>query len=54
MAQTVRKQAEQAGVKLELTMDSEAIYLTLNQNDAQLVAVLERHGQGRLLPSEGK
>jgi len=52
MADRVSEQAEKAGVKLHLAMDSEAIYLVLNEGDAQLVAVLERHGQSRFLPSE--
>lgn len=52
MEQKVRAQAEQAGVQLELEIDSDAIYVILNQGDAQLLEVLERHGQGIYLPSE--
>lgn len=51
MAQSVKEQAEAAGVKLELTMDSDYIYLELNDLDGQLVTVLERRGQGLFLPS---
>ena len=52
MAQNVRTQAEKAGVQLELEMDSDAIYVTLNQGDAQLIEVIERHGQVNFLASE--
>lgn len=52
MAQNVRMQAEKAGVQLELEMDNDAIYVILNQGDAQLIEVLERHGQVKFLPSE--
>jgi hypothetical protein len=52
MAQNVKAQAEKAGVQLELEMDDEAIYVVMNQGDAQLIQVLERHGQVKFLPSE--
>ncbi|WP_206811839.1 hypothetical protein [Paradesulfitobacterium ferrireducens] len=51
MAQSVKDQAEKAGVKFDLTMDSDYIYLELNDQDGQLVTVLERRGQGLFLPS---
>lgn len=52
MEQNLQKQANAAGVTLELEMDSNAIYLVLNQGNAQLIEVLERQGQGKFLPSE--
>lgn len=52
MEQTVRVQAEKAGVQLELEIDNNAIYVILNQGDAQLVEVIERHGQVNYLPTE--
>lgn len=52
MAQKVRTQAEEAGVQLELEMDNEAIYVVMNQGDAQLIEVIERNGQERFLPTE--
>ena len=52
MAQNVRNQAEKAGIQLELEMDNEAIYVIMNQGDAQLIEVIERHGQVNFLPSE--
>lgn len=52
MEQKVRAQAEQAGMELELEIDNDAIYVILNQGDAQLIEVLERHGQGKYLPTE--
>ncbi|EGW38273.1 hypothetical protein [Desulfosporosinus sp. OT] len=52
MAQNVRTQAEKAGVQLELEMDNDAIYVIMNQGDAQLIEVLERHGQVKFLASE--
>jgi len=51
MAQNVRTQAEKTGVQLELEMDNDAIYVILNQGDAQLIEVIERHGQVKFLPS---
>jgi hypothetical protein len=53
MEQVIRELANQSGVELSLTMDSEAIYLTLNKEKSQLVSVIERHGQGKFLTSEG-
>lgn len=52
MAQNVKTQAEKAGVQLELEMDNDAIYVIMNQGDAQLLEVIERHGQVKFLPSE--
>ena len=52
MAQNVRAQAEKAGVQLELEIDNDAIYVIMNQGDAQLIEVIERHGQVNFLPSE--
>ena len=52
MEQTVRVQAEKAGVQLELEIDNDAIYVILNQGDAQLIEVIERHGQVKYLPTE--
>ena len=52
MAQNVRAQAEKAGVQLELEMDNNAIYVVINQGDAQLIQVIERHGQVKFLPSK--
>lgn len=52
MAQKVRTQAEEAGVQLELEMDNEAIYVVMNQGDAQLIEVIKRNGQERFMPTE--
>lgn len=52
MAQNVRTQAEKEGVQLELEMDNDAIYVILNQGQAQLIEVIERNGQGKFLPTE--
>jgi len=52
MEQRVRIQAETAGVQLELEIDNDAIYLILNQGDAQLLEVIERNGQVNYLPTE--
>ncbi len=52
MAQSVRAQAEKEGVQIELEMDNEAIYVILNQEQAQLIEVIERNGQGKFLPTE--
>lgn len=54
MEQRIKELAQQSGVELSLTMDSEAIYLTLSKDQNQLVAVIERHGQGKFLPSQGE
>lgn len=51
MEQTVQQQAAQAGVTLDLSIDSEGIYVNLTQGQAQLLEVVERHAQGRFLPS---
>lgn len=52
MEQSVRNQAENAGVQIELEMDSDAIYVILNQEQAQLIEVIERNGQKKFLPTE--
>lgn len=52
MEQNVRSQAERAGIQLELEIDNDAIYVILNQGDAQLLEVIERHGQVKYLPTE--
>jgi len=52
MEQRVRIQAETAGVQLELEIDNDAIYLILNQGDAQLLEVIERNGQENYLRTE--
>lgn len=44
MEESLRTQAEKEGVQLELEMDNEAIYLILNQGQAQLIEVIERKG----------
>lgn len=49
MAQNVRTQTEKEGVHLELEMDSNAIYVILNQDQAQLIEVIERNDQGKFL-----
>jgi len=52
MEQKVRIQAENAGVQLEIEIDNEAIYVILNQGDAQLIEVIERQGKANYLPTE--
>lgn len=52
MEQTIRKQAENAGIQLELELDNDAIYVILNQGEAQLIEVIERKGQENFQPSE--
>ncbi|MFZ3132337.1 MAG: hypothetical protein WA125_14890 [Desulfosporosinus sp.] len=52
MEQNARVQAEKAGMQLELEIDNDAIYVILNQGDAQLLEVIERHGQVKYLPTE--
>jgi hypothetical protein len=52
MEQKARAQAEKAGMQLELEIDNDAIYVILNQGDAQLLEVIERHGQVKYLPTE--
>ena len=51
MAQNLNTMAAKAGGQLQLQMDSEAIYVTLNQGSAQLIEVVERHDQGQFLPT---
>lgn len=51
MQQKLQDLAGQAGIKMELSMDSEEIYLNLTKGDAQLVEILERHAQGKFLES---
>lgn len=52
MEQIIKKQAQEAGVKLGFTMDNDNLYLTLTKGKSQLVEVLERHDQGQFLPGE--
>ena len=52
MEEKARTQAEKAGFQLELEIDNDAIYVILNQGDAQLLEVVERHGQVKYLPTE--
>lgn len=52
MEQKVRSQAERAGIQLELEIDNDAIYVILNQGEAQLLEVIERHGQVKYLSTE--
>ena len=52
MEQKARVQAEEAGMQLELEIDNDAIYVIMNQGDAQLLEVIERHGQVKYLPTE--
>lgn len=52
MAQKVKDLADKEGVGLELEMDNDAIYLILNQGQAQLIEVIERNGQGEFLSAE--
>lgn len=52
MEQKVRILAENAGIQLELEIDNEAVYVILNQGDAQMLEVIERHGQVNYLPTE--
>lgn len=52
MEHNVRIQAEKAGVQIELEIDNDAIYVILNQGDAQLLEVIERHGQVKYLATE--
>ncbi|MDQ7096086.1 hypothetical protein REC12_21040 [Desulfosporosinus sp. PR] len=52
MAQSLQTMAEKSGVQLELAMDSDAIYILLNQGNAQLIEVVERHDQGQFLESK--
>jgi hypothetical protein len=52
MEQKARDQAEKAGMQLELEIDNDAIYVVLNQGDAQLLEVIERRGQVKYLATE--
>lgn len=52
MAQKVKELTDKEGVGLELEMDNDAIYLILNQDQAQLIEVIERNGQGEFLSTE--
>lgn len=52
MERNVKGIANNMGVQLDLSMDSNNIYLVLNKGKAQLVAVLERNGQAKFLTSE--
>ncbi len=52
MEQTLRVQAEKAGVQVEVEIDNDAIYMIINQGDAQLIEVIERNGQVKYLPTE--
>jgi hypothetical protein len=52
MQQKVKILADKAGIKLELEIDSDAIYVNLNQGNAQLLEVIERHGQVKYLPTQ--
>ncbi|MDA8228105.1 MAG: hypothetical protein M0T74_10500 [Desulfitobacterium hafniense] len=54
MARNIEAQAIQAGIRPNISMDSEAIYITLEDGESQLITVVERRQQGRFLPSEGK
>ncbi|MEA4901262.1 hypothetical protein [Desulfitobacterium sp.] len=54
MEEMLQQLASQAGVTLELSMDSEGIYVNLTQGQAQLLEVVERPGQGKYLQSEGQ
>lgn len=52
MQQLVEQLGAKAGVQVNLSMDSDEIYLTLTQGSHQLIGVLDRHGEGKFLPSE--
>ncbi|AHF06644.1 hypothetical protein DESME_05935 [Desulfitobacterium metallireducens DSM 15288] len=54
MEETLQQQATQARVDLELSMNSEGIYVNLTQGQAQLLEVIERPGQGKFLPSRSQ
>ncbi|KLU68000.1 hypothetical protein DEAC_c04090 [Desulfosporosinus acididurans] len=51
MEQRIQTLAQKAGVQVQLQMDSDAIYIVLDQGNAQLIEVIERNGQGQFLPS---
>lgn len=52
MQQKVKILADKAGIKLELEIDNDAIYVNLNQGNAQLLEVIERHEQVKYLPTQ--
>lgn len=52
MEQKIQAQAEEAGVQCTLEIDNEAVYVALNQGEAQLLEVIERHEQVKFLPTE--
>lgn len=52
MEETLQHLASQAEVSLELSMDSEGIYVNLTQGQAQLLEVVERNGQDKYLSSK--
>lgn len=52
MEETLQQLASQTGVSLELSMDSEGIYVNLTQGQAQLLEVVERNGQHKFLSSK--
>jgi hypothetical protein len=54
MEETLQQMASQAGVSLELSMDSKGIYVNLTQGEAQLLEVIQRTGQDKFLPSESQ
>ena len=49
MEEILNKQAEGAGVELNLSMDDKAVYLNLTQGENQLLSVIERQGQNLFL-----
>lgn len=49
MEEILAKQAEGAGVELNLTMDDQAIYLNLTQGENQLLSVIQRQGENQFL-----
>lgn len=54
MEEMLQQLASEAGVTLELSMDSKGIYVNLTQGQAQLLEVVERPGQGKYLQSESQ
>ncbi|AFM42117.1 hypothetical protein Desaci_3216 [Desulfosporosinus acidiphilus SJ4] len=52
MQQSIQTMAKKAGVQVQLQMDSDNIYVLLEQGKAQLIEVVERHDQGQFLPSK--
>jgi hypothetical protein len=52
MERNLKDIADNAGVQINLDIDSNNIYLALNKGEAQLVVVLERNGQANFLTSE--